>query len=291
MHKARRSLRRRKSTDVSLVHSDIIVNGVRSPVLQTGSTAATEAVVFVHGNPGTGSDWTSLLEPVGQFGRGVALDMPGFGNADKPKSFTYTVDGYATHLAGALDQLGITRAHVVAHDFGGPWALAWAAAHPDSFASATLINTGVLVDYSWHRYAKIWRTPVLGELFMATATKPMFRLLLGKENPGLSRAALDRIYDQNSPPATKRAVLKLYRATPADQMGELTDVLAPLDRPALVVWGAADAYIPVAQAEKQRLSFPSAEVHELPGLGHWPMLEAPDAVAGLVVPFLRKQLT
>jgi pimeloyl-ACP methyl ester carboxylesterase len=75
------------------------------------------------------------------------------------------------------------------HDFGGPWGLMWAAAHPDAFASATLVNTGVLLDYRWHHYAKVWRTPGLGELFQATTTRPAFRMLIGRENPRLSRRA------------------------------------------------------------------------------------------------------
>jgi hypothetical protein len=65
----------------------------------------------------------------------------------------------------------------------------WSAAHPDAFASATLVNTGVLLDYRWHHYAKVWRTPGLGELFQATTTRPAFRMLIGRENPRLSRRA------------------------------------------------------------------------------------------------------
>jgi pimeloyl-ACP methyl ester carboxylesterase len=49
-----------------------------------------------------------------------------------PEDFCYSVDGCAGYLATLLDQLGITRAHVVAHDFGGSWALAWAARHPQT---------------------------------------------------------------------------------------------------------------------------------------------------------------
>ncbi len=97
-----------------------------------------EAVVFVHGNPGSSRDWQTLAAAVAEFGRAVALDMPGFGRADKPREFDYTVPGYARHLAGALTELGIRRAHLVLHDFGGPWGLSWEAGHPQEFASATL---------------------------------------------------------------------------------------------------------------------------------------------------------
>lgn len=269
----------------------VAVRGVDSPVLQSGPPDADEAVVFIHGNPGAGRDWEDLLGRVGEFARAVAPDMPGYGGADKPRDFDYTTAGYARHLAGLLDELGVRRAHLVLHDFGGGWGLAWAGSHPDAFGSVTLINTGVLVDYRWHRFARIWRTPVLGEIFMATTTRPAFRALVRRENPRLSREWLDRIYEQLSPWPTKRAVLRLYRSTPAEALGSLGEPLRELDRPALVVWGTEDAYIPVEQADRQRQTFPSARVELLEGHGHWVFLEDPDRVASLVVPFLREQLS
>jgi pimeloyl-ACP methyl ester carboxylesterase len=271
--------------------TSVTVCAVTSPVLHAGPRDATEAVVFVHGNPGPAEDWRDLVGRTGPFARAVAPDMPGYGNADKPRDFPYTVQGYAAHLDGVLTELGITRAHLVMHDFGGPWGLAWAVAHPDAFASATLVNTGVLLDYRWHHYAKVWRTPGLGELFQATTTRPAFRMLVGRENPRLPRPALDRLYDVSASWPTKRAVLKLYRASPAQAMGTLRDPLRALDRPALVVWGTGDAYIPWQQAERQLESFPSARIELLEGLGHWPFLEDPGRVNEHVIPFLREVTT
>ena len=276
--------------EVSISTLEVSVRGVRSPVLTAGAPDGAEAVVFVHGNPGPADDWRDLLTRAGELGRAIAPDMPGYGRAGKPKDFRYSVDGYARHLAALLDQLGITRAHIVAHDFGGPWALAWAARHPGALASATLINTGVLIGYRWHRYARVWRTPGLGEVFQATTSRPAFRLLLGRENPRLTRDQIDRIYDASRSWATKRAVLKLYRATPAASLAGPAAALRPLDRPALVVWGTKDAYLPCEQAGRQRQAFPSAHVELLDGHGHWVMLEDPGRVASLVIPFLRRQL-
>jgi pimeloyl-ACP methyl ester carboxylesterase len=275
---------------MSSVATDAVsVAGVRSPVMRAGPADEAEAVVFVHGNPGPSADWLGLLTGVGEFARAVAPDMPGYGDADKPRDFPYTIDGYAEHLAGLLETLGIDRAHLVLHDFGGPWGLTWAARHPEAFASATLVNTGVLPDYTWHHYAKIWRTPVVGELFELTANRRAFRLLVGRENPRLSTQALDRIYDASSSWPTKRAVLKLYRATPARLMRGPIETLRELDRPALVLWGTDDAYLPWRFAESQGSAFPSARVELLEGLGHWPFYEDPAQVAELVLPFLRAQ--
>ena len=185
--------------------------------------------------------------------------MPGFGRADKPRAFPYSVAGYADFLDGVLGELGIDRVHLVVHDFGGPWGMEWAARNPSRVASTVLINTGVLIGYRWHILARIWRTPVLGEVFQATATRPLFRLLtnLGQKRK-LSRSFLDHAYDVNFTRPTRRAVLKLYRATPdPDEDGRRqAEALRPHDIPALVVWGARDPYIGVETASGQPDAFP-----------------------------------
>lgn len=268
----------------------VVVDGVASWVSSAGDPDGTEAVVFVHGNPGSRRDWDELLWRAAPFSRAVAFDMPGFGRADRPDAFNYTVEGYATFLGQVLDRLAIARAHLVLHDFGGPWGLEWAAANPDRLASAVLLNTGILPDYRWHYLARIWRTPVAGEIFQATTTRSGLRMALRHGNPrGLPRAFVDRMYDDMDA-GTSRAILRLYRSTddPSGAGRRQAHALAPLDRPALVIWGARDPYLPVALAERQREAFPSAEVEILEDSGHWPFADNPEAVARLVEPFLRR---
>jgi flavin-dependent dehydrogenase/pimeloyl-ACP methyl ester carboxylesterase len=235
---------------VNVESSRIEIDGIAAPLSSVGDQSSAEAVVFVHGNPGSRRDWDDLLSRVEPFGRGVAFDMPGFGRADRPRGFDYTVEGYARFLGAALDQLEIERAHLVLHDFGGPWGLAWAVFNPDRLASAVLINTGALVGY---------------------------------------RPFVDRIYDDMDR-GTSRAILSLYRAT--DNPGEggriIADALRPLDRPALVVWGAHDPYIPVKMANLQREAFPGAQIEILEDSGHWPFADDPEGVGRVVEPFLRR---
>ena len=89
----------------------IRVGALASPVIEAGTPDAREAVVFVHGNPGSRTDWEELVEATGALARSVALDMPGFGQADKPRDFSYQVSSYADFLQGALGELGIDRVH------------------------------------------------------------------------------------------------------------------------------------------------------------------------------------
>jgi pimeloyl-ACP methyl ester carboxylesterase len=268
----------------------VVVDGVRSPVLIGGAGHTGQAVVFVHGNPDAGGDWEPLMKHVAEFATVVAPDMPGFGAADKRADQDYTLAAYGAHLGGVIDQLGIDRVHLVAHDFGGPIALTWAAANPGKVASVTLINTGVLLDYKWHRLARVWRSPVAGELFMRTTTRRLARFVIGHDNPGLPREWVNLIAEHLLPAGTKRAVLRLYRSTRHEDLDALVAPLRDRDLETLVVFGAADVYIPVEQAERQRRVFPRARIEILPGVGHWAWLEQPDRVAGFVVPFLRERV-
>lgn len=280
--------------DAPLHESQLTACGIRTRVLQGGvNLRATEAVVFVHGNPGSGADWGDLMRRLAPHGRVVAVDMPGFGQADKPADYPYSVEGGATFLGEALKQLGISRAHLVLHDFGGPWGLMWAAMSPLSVGSLTLINTGVLLGFRWHTMARIWRTPILGELQQWLTHRAGFKWALRQGSPrGLPDAFLDRMYDDFDAD-TRRAVLKLYRATsePGPRAEMLAKLLRPHPWPTLVVWGAADPYLPVTLAERQKEVFAKAKVVLLPSSGHFPFADDPEGVAQAVVPFLAQQLS
>ena len=271
---------------------EVTVGGIRSPGIEAGPADADEAVVFVHGNPGESRDWSGLAARVGEFGRAVAIDFPAFGRADRPDDFEYSSFGYAAHLGGALRELGIARVHLVMHDFGGPWGLVWASGAPEALRSAVLINTGFLKGYRWHTMARRWRVPVLGELIKAITTRRLWhRLLQPSAGRPLPHAFLDRLYD-NLDRGQKRAVLALYRAT--DRPDQLLDLLGgqfrELDRPALVVWGRHDPFLPVEQARHNLEGFPSARVEILEDSGHFPFADDPERTAAVVVPFLREQL-
>jgi pimeloyl-ACP methyl ester carboxylesterase len=278
----------------SVSRAEVQVGRLRSSVLVAGPEGGDAAVVFVHGNPGSGRDWTTLLERVGEFARCVAPDMPGYGETDKPRDFDYTVEGYGRHLDMLLGRLGVRRVHLVTHDLGGPWGLSWAARRPADLASLTLMSIGVLPGYRWHRFARLYRVPLLGELVLARAGRSaMSRAMQRGSQRGMPGWFVDEAVRQYRDPSTRHAVLAFYRATP--DLGAITVTAAraigPANPPTMVIWGAGDPYVPVRFAEAQRRFFPRAEVVVLPRSGHWPLIDDPEAVVDAVVPFLRTQVT
>jgi pimeloyl-ACP methyl ester carboxylesterase len=268
----------------------VAVDGILVRTIEAGPPDASEALVFVHGNPGSADDWERLAAAAGAHLRRVAWDLPDFGDTVAPDGFAHTVPSYAAFLDRLLELLGIERVHLLVHDFGGPIGLAWGAMHPERVASVVLVNVGFLPGYRWHRLARLWRTPLLGELLQATTTRAGFRWGVSRSEPrGLPRAFLDQMYDHYDR-RTRRAVLELYRAT--DDPGGLADALAAAfsgrEIPALVIWGEHDPYLPSSYAPRQREVFPSADVHVLPASGHWPYADAPETVERLLVEHLER---
>jgi pimeloyl-ACP methyl ester carboxylesterase len=94
--------------------SELRALGLRTRVFEAGPADSEEAVVFIHGGPGSADDWGHLLPQAGDLARAVAFDLPGFGEADKPRNWWgYLGPGWATFIAAALNQLQIKRVHLV----------------------------------------------------------------------------------------------------------------------------------------------------------------------------------
>jgi pimeloyl-ACP methyl ester carboxylesterase len=269
------------------------VGGVTTRYVEAGPPAARDAVVFVHGHPGTARDFDALVAAIGRYARVVAFDVSGYGASEKAARQVQSTAGAAGYLQGVLDGLGIRRAVLAPHDFGGLWGLHWAAEHPDALSGVVLIGTGVLIDYVPHPYAVTWATPGAGEAQMASTTRENFRATIQATGPRpLPEEFVERMYDGYDR-ATRCAALRYYRSASENLNAgrEQAAILRRRSRPALVIWGERDPFIPAnPHAERQREAFPDARVEVFPDSGHWPFIDNAERTHDLVVPFLRPRL-
>jgi pimeloyl-ACP methyl ester carboxylesterase len=236
--------------------------------------------LYLHGVPDNSDSWVEFLARSG----GVAPDLPGFGRSAKPGSLSYTIAEYDRFLERLLDHLGVERVSLVLHDWGAV-GLAFAQRLPARVERLVVINAvPFLAGYRWHRSARMWRTPLLGELSMGTLNRRLLRLLSreGNATPGpMPEAWLSSVlehFDQG----TQRAILRLYRSSPPDALAAAGGRLGDLKMPALVVWGMRDPYIPARFARAYAQALGSAELLELDDAGHWPWLDRPDLVQRVV---------
>ena len=236
--------------------------------------------LYLHGVPSNSDEWVPFLRRSG----GLAPDLPGFGRSGKPGSLSYTIDEYDRFIEGFLDFVGVERVRLVVNDWGAV-GLAFAQRRPERIERIIVINAvPLLPGYRWHRTARIWRTPVLGELAMGTTNRRVLQFLSRESNATagpMPEEWLDSVlghFDQG----TQRAILRLYRSSPPAVLEAAGAQLGALRLPALVVWGMRDPYIPERFGRAYASALGGAELIELPDAGHWPWLDRPDVIDRVV---------
>jgi haloalkane dehalogenase len=245
--------------------------GVRSFVREHGSG---EAVLCIHGVPASSFLYRKVLAELAKLGlRGVAFDLPGLGLADRPARFAYTWSGLGRFSVVAVDALGLERFHLVVHDIGGPVGFELAAAVPERVASLTLLNTMVAVE----SFKRPWMMEPfarrgLGELWLASITKPMFRQLMYRigvqDRSATPPAELDAYVELLKRDDGGRAFLRIMRGfeRTAAKQALYERVLRDRRRPVQIVWGADDPALKLTvHGEQARRAAGLDDVHTVPG--------------------------
>ena len=223
-------------------------------------------IVYLHGVPTSSDDWTPFLERSG----GIAPDLPGFGRSAKPGDFAYSIEGYDRFLEAFLDELGLERVALVMHDWGAV-GLALAQRHPQRVERMVIFPVvPFLPGYRWHRVARGWRTPVLGELIMGFTTRRALRGELPRELADLAWEQFDH--------GTQRAILKLYRASPPEALARAGARLGDVTAPALLLWSTDDPYLDASFADRLAEALGGETRVERFDGGHWPWIARPELV-------------
>lgn len=259
----------------------LVVQNVRVHLIDAGSGAPT---LFLHGNPDSADMWRPVIDRLRDRLRCLAPDLPGFARSLAPADFDCSLEHLARFVNELLDALGVAAPiNLVLHDLGGLYGLSWAVRHPARVQRIVISNMAYHADYRWHPWARIWRTPLLGELSMALTNYRLFAVELRRGSRRLSDAHIRRTYELAGP-GQRRMVLRHYRAADPALFAPWNSELRALARrvPTMVLWGDADPYIAPRFAEQ----FGAGEVHHFPGVGHWLPAEDPAAFAAHLERFL-----
>jgi pimeloyl-ACP methyl ester carboxylesterase len=237
------------------------------PLFWRGADGGDPPVLYLHGVPTSSDDWVAFLERTG----GLAPDLPGFGRSGKRGDGDFTMAGYDRFVEAFLDHAEVDRVRLVVHDWGAV-GLLWAQRFPERVERLVVIDAvPLLPGYHWHRVARLWRMPGVGEVAVGLSTRWAWR-----------RALPAPVADESWPhfdQGTQRAILQLYRASPEDALARAGLDLGRIDCPALVVWGDRDTYLPSAFADAYADALGGeAEVLHLRDAGHWPWLDEPDVI-------------
>jgi pimeloyl-ACP methyl ester carboxylesterase len=274
---------------------DLAQPQMRAHVLEAGSG---EPLVLIHGGDGEGVNWAALMGLLKSHATLYAVDRPGFGLSD---AFDYRGVELRQHAAdfGAslLDALGLESATLVGGSMGGFFSLAVALAHPERVRRVVLTGYAVgLVSDVPLPLRIIGGIPGLSQRFMNE--RPSMEAQL-KQYRGMFHVDVDRIpplyfetriagiglpSEQGTWAALLPRITGLCGLRPGVYLG---DDLARLPMPVLVMMGDHDM-APVEAVKAAVAGIPDGRFEFMPGVGHFPYLEAPDRTAELILEHLRR---
>ena len=243
--------------------------------------------LFLHGVPDSAEMWNGIIDRMELSYRCIAPDLPGFTTRSQaPAGFDYKLPSMAKFVDDLVTALGISEPiNLVMADFGGDYGLTWAITHPDKVRKLALAgNVGFTPDYQWHSTAKLWRTPLIGELSMMTLSESLFKGAMKSAAPSLTPEYWHGVYALSlASPAAKRTILRQYRALDTKDFAAWEPKLLDLTSrvPMLVLWGDHDAFIASSFADR----FGAQEVQHHAQYGHWIAVEAPDEMATKLAAF------
>lgn len=257
------------------------------------------AVILVHGFGASSGHWRKNLPVLGETCRCYALDLIGFGASAKPTpgiGVDYTFETWGQQVADFCREVVGSPAFLVGNSIGCIVVLQTAVDYPDMSLGVALLNCSLRllhdrkrVTLPWYRrmgapmVQRLLGVKWVGELFFSQLAKPQVVrkiLLQAYRNP---EAVTDELVDLLMAPAADLGAVDVFVAFTRYSQGPLPEDLLPLlSCPAIILWGTADPWEPIALAREWE-NFPKVEKFiPLEGLGHCPQDEAPELVNPLL---------
>jgi 3-oxoadipate enol-lactonase len=246
------------------------------------------AIVLLNGLLFDGGMWSGQVEALSALGRVLAIDGPGHGKSELPPPFTLEDHGDA--LADALVSMGIGRAIVIGHSWGGMVALRLAIRHAKLVQAIAAVDSSAAAEdrtnvIKYRAFVTFARRFGLPQWFVE---RQLARILFGPrslaEQPGLIPAFTRRVngYSRDGLARAAKAVV-IYRKT-------IVPDLARITTPTLVVCGREDAATPPAKSEELVRGIRGAKVEWVEAAGHMTPIERPAVVAEILAKFVREHL-
>lgn len=254
-------------------------------------------LVLIHGMINSSRHWTRVAEQLAGRFTVIAPDLIGHGEASTPRG-DYSLGAHAASIRDLLTAIGVERATIAGHSLGGGVAMQFFYQFPQRTERLILISSGGL----GREVSPLLRGAALPGAGLGLSLAANRLVINGLSLAGslLKRAGSDlgkqaeaiaRALRPLSPPGARRAFLETLRSV-IDIRGQkvsATDRLHLLETtPTLIVWGERDNTIPLEHGVRSHQAVPHSQFETLPRAAHFPNLEDPDGLAGIISGFLEQ---
>jgi pimeloyl-ACP methyl ester carboxylesterase len=258
---------------LSLSLSAANIDGLAIHSTTTGKGPST--VILVHGWTCDETTWTEQVPALATQYRVVTLDLPGHGKSDSPKDGKFSMDLFARAIEAVRAEVNADRVVLVGHSMGTPVVLRYARLYPQ--------HTGALVFVDG-----LMPTPG------ASPNAGMGAIMAGPGGRANRENMIHGFFSPSTTPAMQTKILDMMLGAPEatavgamnasfDAAGQTEDALKV---PAFGIYAEPSR---IATREIVLAHFPNAEFAQIPGTGHFLMLEKPEEFNRLLLAFLAKQ--
>lgn len=266
------------------------VAGTRLHVREDGPTDAPSdgapTLLLLHGFGSSLHTWDAWVPALARTHRVIRIDLPGSGLSPPDPSGDYTDARTLQVLTALLDARGVARVRLLGHSIGGRMAWTLAARQPERVERLLLLAPDGYASPGF-TYGQAPTVPAVFHAMRWVLPRPLLRMSLAPAfaDPGrLDPALTERYFELMRAPGSRQALLDRMAQTvltdPAPQLARIT-------APTLLLWGAQDGAIPVANAQDYLRDLKTARLVTLPGIGHLPQEEQPALGLAAVLHFLR----
>jgi pimeloyl-ACP methyl ester carboxylesterase len=248
-----------------------------------------EPLLLVHGFPTASWDWAAVWPRLAARYRVLAIDMIGFGLSAKPRGFAYSIMAQADLFQAFLAREGVTRYRVLAHDYGNTVAQELLARDRGAIIAACFLNGGLFPEA--HRPLPLQRllASPIGPLVARFASYRTFAASMHRiwgSHP-LPDDELRTMWELASGGGGLAIMPKLlgYMAERRRHRARWVGALVDAKVPCRLIDGLDDPVSGAHLVARYRTLVGLADVVELPGVGHYPQVEAPEAVTAAALAF------
>jgi len=258
-----------------------------------------EPVFLLHGSFASLHTWDAWQQAMSPYYQTISLDFPGHGLTGPDSLKRYGIKDYSELVHALAQKLNIEQYHVAGNSMGGAVAMQLASDYPGNVRSLNLIDAAgapaadrTLTDSTAPKKSnsggawifQVARHPVFSKLLLSCTPKFLFAMNMKQvygDDTKVTDEVTTRYYELMLREGNRQATL--------DRLSQPRNSNIQYERlsmPTLILWGAEDTWIPLAQGKRLQQALPGSNLMILDGVGHVPMEESPTETVSEYLSFL-----
>ena len=262
----------------------VMVDDLEIAYLRNHQAVDGDTIVMIHGFGANKDNWTRLAGHLTDDFNVYAIDLPGHGESSKPLDIGYRLEDQAGYVARIMEMLSVGNAHIMGNSMGGAITALYAASYPERVKSAVLFDPAGILEYE----SELVDLVMDGDNPLIPKQPGDFERLMdfALEKKPFVPWPIMGVMEERA--IANRDVNEVIFAAIRDAgfESDFRNAITRIQAPVLIIWGKEDRVINYRNGKVFAAAIPDARLELMEGIGHAPMVEAPEESAELFRAFI-----